>query len=83
IITVVSIFLLNSSWGNFLWPYLIIKNPELYTISVKLFSMKEGGYSADMYLIAVVFAIIPPIILFAIFQKQMMSGMSIGSGVKG
>ncbi|MEG2380416.1 MAG: carbohydrate ABC transporter permease, partial [Oscillospiraceae bacterium] len=24
IITVVSIFLLNSSWGNFLWPYLII-----------------------------------------------------------
>ncbi|MEG1880358.1 MAG: carbohydrate ABC transporter permease, partial [Oscillospiraceae bacterium] len=83
IIMVVSIFSFTASWDNFLWPYLVLKNTSLYTVSVKLFTMQSvSGISMDLQVVAILFAIIPPAILFIFFQKHIMAGFTL-SGVKG
>lgn len=82
VIMVISIFSINASWGDFLWPYIIIKDQNLLPITVKIFAMKAGGFPIDVYLIALVFSILPPAVLFMIFQKYILSGFTL-SGVKG
>lgn len=83
VMTVVTIFTINSVWSDFLWPYITLKDPNKYTVMVKIFTMNgQAGYPADMRMIAVTFAIIPPAILFIIFQKKIMSGFNLG-GIKG
>jgi multiple sugar transport system permease protein len=49
---------------------------------VKLFSFKDTPTDAVSVLRASFFAIIPPTIIFAIFQKQIMDGAASGA-VKG
>ena len=81
VLMVICIFSISSSWENFLWPYLILKNPNLYTITIKILSMKDT-FSADICMVALLFAMLPPAILFIFFQKHIMSGFTL-SGVKG
>lgn len=82
VIAVVSIFSLNGSWGDFFWPYLMLKNSDLYTITVQMFYMKNGSWALDTYLVSLLFAILPPVIIFIIFQKYIMTGFTM-SGIKG
>ena len=50
---------------------------------VKLFSLMRGAKINDVEMLrAIVFAIIPPIMLFIIFQKQI-TQVTIQSGIKG
>lgn len=81
IVVVVAIMTVNAAWGSFLWPYILIKDSEMYTITVKLFSMKTNS-PVDEYIIGLLFSIIPPIISYIIFQKRIVSG-NVSSGVKG
>lgn len=83
VVMVVAIFSFNAAWGNFLWPYLILKSEETYTVMVQIFIMKGTSWAIDDYICALFFAILPPVILFIIFQKQIMTGFSLGGGVKG
>ena len=81
IIAVIIIFQFNTAWGSFFWPYLLINDPNKVVLGQKLFSMKSNT-PVDEYMCAMIFVIIPPAILYAIFQKQIMGGINIG-GVKG
>ena len=81
VIMVITLFTLNGVWSDFLWPYLTLTDKNLFTVMVKLYRMGTN-YSIDKKMIAMTFAIIPPIILFAIFQKHIMTGFSLG-GIKG
>lgn len=83
VLMVIGIFSLNGSWENFMWPYLILKDPKFYTVAVQIFSMKNSSWAVDSYICALVFAILPPAILFIIFQKHIMTGFTMGGGVKG
>lgn len=82
IIMVVAIFTVNGAWGDFFWPYLLLKDEQLLTVAVKIFNMKNGAMAMDTYVISLFFAIMPPIILFLIFQKQILGGFQ-NAGVKG
>ncbi len=80
---VMAILTFNRSWGDFLYPYLVLKDVGLQTVSVALYASKVGGNIAfDEYLIAVFLSVIPPMILFLVFNKQIMVGVNVG-GVKG
>lgn len=80
---VMAILTFNYGWGDFLYPYLILKDVGLRTVSLALYINKVGGGIAfDEYLIAVFLSVIPPMILFLAFNKQIMVGVNIG-GVKG
>lgn len=83
ILMVVLIFTLNSTWSDFFWPYLVLNDQNKYTVIVKIFQMRgNGGFSEDIVMAALTFAIIPPSIMFIIFQKHIMQGFTM-SGIKG
>lgn len=78
----VAIFSFNGSWAEFLWPYLVLKDKDLYTLPVQIFRMKSTGFLMDQYIIVLFLAMIPSMLMFLLFQKQIMNGVSLG-GIKG
>ena len=83
ILVVVAIFAICAAWSDFLMPYLLLSGTEKETVMVKLFSFQNSIKTNQIDIIrAVLYSIIPPTILFAIFQKQIMGGVMSG-GIKG
>ncbi len=80
IIMVVAIFTVVAAWGNFMWPFLILKEPNTQPVSVMLFNL-QSQLSADQYMTLMMLSIIPPLVVFFCFSKQIMGGLVIG-GVK-
>lgn len=78
----VSIFTFNGTMGQFFWPYLLINKKELTVLGVQLYNLKFSNYTMDYQMLAILFSILPQLIIFAIFQKQIIGGVNIG-GVKG
>ena len=78
------ILTVDGTWKNFFWPYLILRNQDMYTVMVKIFTMGGSGsnYTIDLQMIALTFSIIPPVILFLFFQRYIMEGFTL-SGIKG
>lgn len=83
IIMVVGLYAITAAWSDFLLPFLLLQNTQFETVMVKLFSLMRGAKINDVEMLrAIVFAIIPPVILFIIFQKQI-TQVTIQSGIKG
>ena len=83
ICAVVAIFAINASWSDFLLPYLVLRGGPLQTVMVRLFVFStEQTVNADTMMRSVVFSMIPPIILFVLFQKQLTEN-SVSAGIKG
>jgi multiple sugar transport system permease protein len=82
IIMVVVIYAINAAWSDFLLPFLILRGTDLETVMVRLFQFRLSRSNDVEIVRAVVFAVLPPIVLFVIFQKQI-TGMAIQSGIKG
>lgn len=83
ICAVVTIFTINASWSDFLLPYLVLRGGALQTVMVRLFVFStEQTVNADAMMRSVVFSMIPPIILFILFQKQLTEN-TVSSGIKG
>jgi len=79
---VIVMYAVNAAWSDFLLPYLLLNNTGLETVMVRLFQFRNS-YATDVEVLrAIVFAIIPPVILFTVFQKQITQGDA-HSGVKG
>lgn len=82
IVAVDAIFTLNGVWGDFLIPYITLSDRKKKTVMLAIYSMSGGTtYSIDQQLVGIVFAILPPIIIFFFLQKYIMGGVNIG-GVK-
>ncbi len=77
----VAIFIVTNGWGAFLWPYLLIKEPALQPLGVRVYTLQRD-LPVDEYLMMLTFVILPPVIFFIIFQKYIMEGVSLG-GIKG
>ena len=83
ICVVVAIFAVNAAWSDFLLPYLVLRGGELQTVMVRLFVFStEQTVNANTMMRSVVFSMIPPIILFFIFQKQLTEN-AVSVGIKG
>ena len=79
---VIAMYAVNAAWSDFLLPYLLLNNTGYETVMVRLFQFR-GSKATDVEVLrAIIFAIIPPIILFTAFQKRITQGDS-HSGVKG
>ncbi len=82
IIMVVAIFAVTASWSDFLLPYLTLSGSGKDTVMIRLFQFRTSKATDVDILRAIAFSIIPPTIIFAIFQKQI-SGNVVTGGVKG
>ena len=80
---VVLIYAVNAAWSDFLLPYLVLTNTPLETVMVRLFTYRTSDRVNQIDIIkAIVFAIIPPIILFITFQRQITQNV-VSTGIKG
>ncbi len=84
-LTVVSMFTIFATWKDFLWPLLVINDTNNQPISVALYlqAIAQNSYQPQNVLLAgFVIATVPPIVLFLIFQRQIMRGV-VTTGLKG
>jgi len=82
ILAVITIFSFMGTWNDFFWPYLVLDNPDSYPIMVKLYDFQQQAEVRwNEILASLMIASVPPIILFAFFQKQIMRGITL-TGLK-
>lgn len=83
VLGVVSIFAIIGIWKDFLWPLLVLQDPETQTLSVALSRLSNTSQVPPTEMMAgLVIASIPMIVIFLIFQRSIISGLSAG-GIKG
>ncbi|WP_431953585.1 carbohydrate ABC transporter permease [Actinacidiphila sp. bgisy167] len=81
ILGVVSIFAVVGVWKDFLWPMLTLPDPTKQTLNVGIYSL-ASGVPENWLLAALVMASVPTLLIFLIFQRNIMSGLTAG-GLKG
>jgi multiple sugar transport system permease protein len=80
VLAVVSIFAIIGSWKDFIWPLLVLQDPEVQTISVALSRLAETGRVTNNEMFAgLAIASIPMVVLFMIFQRSILNGLSAGA----
>lgn len=84
-LTALGIFTFVLTWNDFLWPLVSATDPDMFTITTGLAS-RQGNFAQANALGDLmaqgVFASLPLLILFFIFQRQIIRGISLGSGGK-
>lgn len=78
IIAVVSIFSVVAAWKDFIWPLLVLQDPEIQTLSVAL-QRFEPDTPINLMLAGLVLASVPMVVAFLIFQRQILAGLTAGS----
>jgi multiple sugar transport system permease protein len=82
ILGVVSVFAVLASWKDFLWPLLVLTNPDQQPLSVRLPTI-QSQTSLGVFLAALFIASLVPIIGFLIFQRSFLRGTGLGGAIKG
>jgi multiple sugar transport system permease protein len=77
------IFTFQAAWEDFFWPLIIVSSPDKYTapLGLALFVV-EKRTQWDVLFAGSVIATLPMIIVFIIFQRRFIQGISV-SGLKG
>ena len=77
ILASVAIFVFIGAWNNFLWPFLVINDTTLMTLPVGLQTVISAyGVQYAQVMAQAVLAALPLIIVFIIFQKQIVKGVA-------
>jgi multiple sugar transport system permease protein len=78
-----AIFTFTYAWEDFFWPLVIVSSPDRYTapLGLALFVTKNRS-SWDMLMAGSVIATLPMVVVFMIFQRNFIRGISL-SGLKG
>lgn len=77
ILASVAIFVFIGAWNNFLWPFLVINDTSLMTLPVGLQTVISAyGVQYAQVMAQAVLAALPLIIIFMIFQKQIVKGVA-------
>lgn len=82
ILGVVSVFAVLASWKDFLWPFLVLPNPNMQPLSVRLPAIQLQT-SLGVFLAAMLIACLVPIAAFLIFQRSFLRGTGLGGAIKG
>ena len=85
--TIVTIIILKiiECWNSYVWPRLVTDDPSYYLVSNGIQEIRENGFGREnipAMMAAVVVISVPLIILFLVFRRKIMAGVSQG-GIKG
>jgi len=77
------IFVFIGTWGEFLWPLILLDRPERYTLPLGVAQL-AGSFSLDWRLVAAgsVLSVLPALLLFVFLQRYIIPTET-ASGVKG
>ena len=75
------IFTFMNSWNDFMWPLVILKSQDKFTIQItlqQLFNIREG-YDYGKIMSATFVATLPLIVVFFMFSRWFISGLTSGA----
>lgn len=68
------------TWNNFLWPLLVLRSAEKFTLPIGLNTLLTPyGNNYELLIIGAFFSLIPILLLFLAFQRFFIEGMTAGS----
>ncbi len=74
---------LIDEWNNYLWPLIVLNKDEMRVLQIGLFFFEDdAGPQQNLIMAACTFITAPVVVIFIIFQRQLMSGV-VTSGIKG
>lgn len=77
------IFTFLGNWNAYIWPLIVVRSSEMRTLPVGVaFFSSESGSAFHLIMAAAAMATIPVIIVFLVFQRQIIKGIAL-TGVKG
>ena len=78
-----SIFIFMWKWNDFLWPSVVIRTSDFYTLPIGLRELTANQYSRDynLQMMGALVAIVPVLVVFLIMQKRFVEGITL-SGMK-
>ena len=82
VLAAVSIFAIVGIWKDFLWPMLVLQDPQRQTLSValsRLSAVSASGITPNMMLAALSMASVPMLVIFMIFQRRILGGLAAGA----
>jgi multiple sugar transport system permease protein len=82
ILGVVSVFAVLATWRDYLWPLLVLPDPDKQPLSVRLPTL-ESTTQLDVFLAALFISMLLPIALFLVFQRLFLRGTGLSDAVKG
>jgi multiple sugar transport system permease protein len=82
ILGVVSVFAVLASWKDFLWPLLVLTDPNKQPLSVRLPTI-QSQTELGVFLAAMFIACLVPIAGFLIFQRSFLRSSGLGGAIKG
>lgn len=81
-IAILAIFSFRWRWNDYIWPLLSLRSPDKYTLQLALRTLSGAeAVNWTVLLSASVLTMIPVLIIFIIFNKQIMNS-NVSSGVK-
>ena len=83
-LAVTAIFSFQRYWNSFIWPLIVLQNPDMFTLQVGLAFVRTGEFGTNygLLLAGAALAAIPMIVFFFAFQRYFMQGLRIGA-IKG
>lgn len=83
-LTALGIFQLMWNWNEYIWPLLVINDPQLYTVPVALQQLKGiyDDFDYSILMAGTLVATIPLVVVFFFFRRTIMENTSAGA-VKG
>ncbi|WP_405392756.1 carbohydrate ABC transporter permease [Streptomyces sp. NBC_01102] len=77
VLAAVAIFTFISTWNNFLWPFLVTTDPGGMTLPVGLVNVQSSfGVRYAQIMASLVIAGLPLLVVFALFQRQIVRGIA-------
>jgi multiple sugar transport system permease protein len=82
ILGVVSVFAVIATWKDYLWPLLVLRDPDIQPLSVRL-PILAPTTDLGVFIAALTISSLIPIALFLIFQRLFLSGAGVSGAIKG
>jgi multiple sugar transport system permease protein len=82
ILGVVSVFAFVAAWKDFLWPLLVLPDPAMQPLSVRLPTL-ANAIELDVLLAALTISALIPVVLFLVFQRTFLRTAGLGGAIKG
>lgn len=79
-VAALGIFLFLGIWNDFMWPLVVLRTPDAYTIPVTLASFQDiGTIDYGQLITATVISVLPVAALFLLLQRYFVAGLMAGA----
>jgi len=82
ILGVVSVFAITATWKDYLWPLLVIRDPNLQPLSVRLPTL-QASTDLGVFIASLAISSLIPILVFLLFQRLFLNGAGLSGAIKG